>query len=51
MMLSEKPNAEPWVLRDKAFDGCEGADEEFQDGGFAGAVGSYDADSGVELDV
>lgn len=51
VVLGEEADAEAGVLGDEAEGGLELADEEFEDGGFAGAVGAYDADAGVELDV
>ncbi len=51
VVLGEEADAEAWVLADEALGGGELADEEFEDGGFAGAVGADDADAGVELDV
>ena len=51
MVLGEETDAEAGVLGDEALGGLEGADEELEDGGFAGAVGADDADSGVELYV
>lgn len=51
VVLGEEADAQAGVLADEAFGGGELADEEFEDGGFAGAVGADDADAGVELDV
>ena len=51
VVLGEETDSEPGVLRYEADRGLELADEEFEDGGFAGAVGADDADAGVELDV
>ena len=51
VVLGEETDAEPGVLRYEADGGLELADEEFEDGGFAGAVGADDADARVELDV
>lgn len=51
VVLGEEADAEAGVLGDEADGGLELADEEFEDGGFAGAVGADDADAGVELDV
>lgn len=51
VVLGEEADAEAWVLADEALGGRELADEEFEDGGFAGAVGADDANAGVELDV
>ena len=51
VVLGEVADAEAGVLRDEARGWGEGADEQFEDGGFAGAVGADDADAGVELDV
>ena len=51
VVLGEETDPEPGVLRYEADRGLELADEEFEDGCFAGAVGADDADAGVELDV
>ena len=51
VVLGEEADAQARVLRYEADGGLELADEEFEDGGFAGAVGADDADAGVELDV
>ena len=51
MVLGEETDSEPGVLRYEADRGLELADEEFEDGGFAGAIGTDDADAGVELNV
>ena len=51
VVLGEEADAQAGVLGDEADGGLELADEEFEDGGFAGAVGADDADAGVELDV
>ena len=51
VVLGEEADAEARVLRDQAHRRLELADEEFEDGGLAGAVGADDADAGVELDV
>ena len=51
VVLGEETDSEPGVLRYEADRGLELADEEFEDGGFASAVGADDADTGVELDV
>ena len=51
VMLGEETYTQPWVLGDEAFRGGELADEEFQDGGFAGAVRAHDAYARVELHV
>ena len=51
VVLGEESDPEPGVLRYEADGGLELADEEFEDGGLAGAVGADDADAGVELDV
>ena len=51
VVLGKETDAQARVLADKTFCWGELADEEFEDGGFAGAVGTDDADAGVELDV
>lgn len=51
VVLGEEADSQPRVLGYEADRGLELADEEFEDGGFAGAVGADDADAGVELDV
>ena len=51
VVLGEEADAEAGVLGDETRRGLEVADEEFEDGGFARAVGADDADARVELDV
>ena len=51
VVLGEEANSQTRVLGYEADRGLELADEEFEDGGFACAVGADDADAGVELDV
>ena len=51
MVLSKETDSQTRVLRNEANGRLELADEEFQDGGFTSAVGTDDADAGVELDV
>ena len=51
MVLGKEAYAQPRVLGNEAFRGGELTDEEFQDSGFAGAVGAHDADAGIELHV
>ena len=51
VVLGEEADAQARVLTDETLCWSELADEEFEDGGFAGAVGADDADAGVELDV
>ena len=51
VVLGEEADAQAGVLGDEAGRGLEVADEEFEDGGFARAVGADDADARVELDV
>ena len=51
VVLGEEADAEAGVLGDEAGRGLEVADEEFEDGGLAGAVGADDADARVELHV
>ena len=51
VVLGEEADAEAWVLGDETRGGGELVGEEFEHSGFAGAVGAYDADAGVELDV
>ena len=51
VVLGEEADAEAGVLGDETGRGLEVADEEFEDGGLARAVGADDADARVELDV
>ncbi len=51
MMLGEKANSQTRVLGYKADRRLQLANEEFEDGRFARAVGADNADTGVELDV
>ena len=51
VVLGEEANSQTRVLGYEADRGLELADEEFEDGSFACAVGADDADAGVELDV
>ena len=51
VVLGEEADAQAGVLGDESRRGLEVADEEFEDGGFARAVGADDADARVELDV
>ena len=51
VVLGEEADAQTRVLGYEAGRGLQLADEELEDGGFAGAVGADDADAGVELDV
>lgn len=51
MVLREEADSESGMLGDETLGWLELTDEQFQHGGFAGAVGADDADSGVELDV
>jgi len=51
VVLGEEADAQAGVLADEAGGGLELCDEQFEDCGFAGAVGADDADSRVELHV
>ena len=51
VVLGKEAYAQPWVLGYEAFRGGELANEEFQDGGLAGAIRPYNADTRVELHV
>lgn len=51
VVLGEEADAQARVLGYQPDRGLELADEEFEDRGFARAVGADDADAGVELDV
>jgi len=51
VMLGEETDTETGVLGDGSAGGCEGSDEELEDGSFTGSVGSDNTDTGIELDV
>lgn len=51
VVLGEETDSQTRVLGDEADGRLELADKKFEDGGFTGAVGTDDADTGVELDV
>ena len=51
VVLGEETDSQTRVLGDEADGWLKLADKEFENGGFTGAVGTDDADAGVELDV
>ena len=51
VVLGKETDPQARILRYESDGGLELADEEFEDGGFTGAVGADDANAGVELDV